>query len=39
MTAKLINALNLFVNYMSALEKAHLVNYKKTLRFSSDEKA
>ncbi len=39
MAAKLVNALDKFVNYMSALEKAHLVNYKKTLRFSSDEKA
>ena len=38
MTAKFVKALDHFVTYMSALEKAHLVNYKKTLHFSSDEK-
>ena len=39
MAAKLINALDNFVKYMSDLEKAHLVNYKKTLHFSSDDLA
>ncbi len=35
----LVRALNSFVNYMSILEKAHLVNYRRTLRFNGDEKA
>ena len=32
---KIIKALNFFVTYTSALEKAHLVNYKRTLRFTN----
>jgi hypothetical protein len=39
MAAKVIKALDIFVTYMSALEKAHLVNYKRTLRFSNSDKA
>ncbi len=39
MAAKVVKALDFFVNYMAVLEKAHLVNYKRTLRFSSDEEA
>jgi len=34
MATKIKNALDSFVTYMSSLEKAHLVNYKKTLRFN-----
>ena len=39
MADKVIKALNYFVTYTSALEKAHLVNYKKTLHFSDDAEA
>ncbi len=39
MAAKVLKALNYFVTYTSALEKAHLVNYKTTLRFSDDAEA
>ncbi len=33
-----VKALNSFVSYMSILEKAHMVNYRRTLRFNGDEK-